>query len=185
MKYKIVGLLVGLCFSITGFTASMGTSKDQIFTFKTIQQAQKYCPSVNSIKFTPGQPALGGFRKIAYLTGTFSSNKGGVMFMMNYGTLGTCQVGTPHPTAYATQKDRIQAKKSGATLCNLITAPAVSKDNAIIKNVEFTRIKGNYGSRDKNVTHCNYKYQSGKIDPDTAKLWQGRLILTSQSTSKQ
>lgn len=184
MKYKIVGLLVGLCFSITGFTANIGASKNQILTFKTVQQARKYCPNVNSIKFTPGQPALGVFRKIAYLTGTFSSNKGGFLFMNN-GALGTCQIGTHKPHAYSTQEDRIQAKKAGATICNLIVAPAVSKDNAIIKNVEFTRIKGNYGSRDKSVIHCNYKYQGGKIDPDTAKPIEGLLVLTSQPIQTQ
>jgi len=184
VNYKIVGLLVGLCFSITGFTANMGVPKNQILTFKTVQQAQKYCPSVNSIKFVPDQPALGVFHKIAYLTGTFSSNKGGVKFM-NSGALGTCQVGTLNPQAYSNQEDRIQDKKSGATLCNLIIAPAVSKDNAMVQHVEFTRFKGNYGSRDKSVIHCNYKYQGGKIDPDTAKPWKGGLILTSQPIAKQ
>jgi len=103
---------------------------------------------------------------------------------MNNSILGTCPVGTPNPTAYASQEDRIQAKKSGTTLCNLIPAPRVSKDNAIIQNVGFTRIKGNYGSRNESVIHCNYKYQGGKLDSGTGKSLEGQVVLTSQPIVK-
>ena len=152
--------------------------------FNTVEEAKKYCPSVESIKFKAGQSGTWVFAKktyFGYLTATFLSKKDGTLFM-NSATDGICPSDTHNPQIVYSKAEEIKAKKSGATVCVLIAAPVVSTYDGNIQNISFQRIRDqdNYGSSDGKVIRCNYKY-TGKINPEISNLPVGLLILRSQN----
>lgn len=177
MQYLIAALLSTLLMT-NSFSATSKTVDKNTHEFKTIDEAQKNCPSADTIEFKSGTPAPGVFAKVGFVTATFSASLGGVTFMNS--TIDTsCPAGTPKPEIFDSAKNAKNKKKHGDTICLLIITPILADNNKTIKDISLAEIDGSYGSMKGKSIRCNYKY-TGVNDPETSKPIETVVILRSE-----
>lgn len=177
MKARVTVLIACLCAS-TYSAAAADLSKSLPTVLKTIAEAMANCPDPHQIAFKAGLPAPGPLGKVSYLTADFTGSKGNTVFA-NSEKDGFCPIGTKNPRAYENTDDLIQAKKDNATPCLVMPIPAITAAS-MVQDIELSMSNNNgYGTKQNGKVHCNYKYKSNVLDPDTSHPLEGFVILSS------